>query len=97
MTYLNAHEALPPELVEAIQEYVQGAALYIPKSANARAGWGLANGSRAALDARNESIRELKRLGASLDELAERYALSVDAVRKVLYGPNRGPRGKEGP
>lgn len=31
MKYKNAGEILPPELVEEIQKYVQGAFLYIPK------------------------------------------------------------------
>lgn len=37
--YFNAEEVLPAELLDEIQRYVQGAALYIPKQGQ-RAGWG---------------------------------------------------------
>lgn len=85
MAYLKADDILPPELLRSLQEYVQGAALYIPRSSPDRQGWGQRNGARAMIDARNEAIREAKAEGASLEELADRHSISVDAIRKVLY------------
>jgi Mor family transcriptional regulator len=85
MPYLKGEEALPPELLAEIQKYVQGSLVYIPRRGPERAGWGRRNGAREALDRRDAAIREAASGGTSLDELAERYAISTDAVRKVLY------------
>ena len=91
MPYLKGEESLPPELLAEIQNYVQGAAIYIPRRGSERLGWGRRNGAREALDRRDEAIREASERGVSAGELAEDYALSVDAIRKILCR-SRKPR-----
>jgi Mor family transcriptional regulator len=91
MPYLKAEAVLPPELLLALQEYVQGSLVYVPRPASGRLGWGRKNGARLALDERNEAIRRAKAQGASIDELADLYGLSTDGIRKVLYGPKKSP------
>lgn len=89
MSYLRGDESLPPELLREVQKYVQGAVLYIPRHAEERLGWGRRNGAREALDLRDETIRSARARGSSLEELAEEYGLSIDAIRKVLYRRRR--------
>ncbi|HOX32766.1 MAG TPA: CD3324 family protein [Spirochaetales bacterium] len=90
MPYLKGEEALPPDLLAEIQKYVQGSLVYIPRRGPERLGWGRRNGTREKLDRRDQAIREAAASGASLDELSERYAISTDAVRKVLYRRRAG-------
>jgi hypothetical protein len=90
MPYLKGEEALPPELLAEIQKYVQGALVYIPRRPLERLGWGLKNGAREALDLRDEAIREAAARGVGVDEIAEDYSLSADAIRKIIYKKKRG-------
>lgn len=85
MPYLNADTLLPPHLVAELQKYAAGELLYVPRPPEARRPWGLKNGSRARLEARNTEIRTLKAQGWTIDALADRWCLSPDAIRKVLY------------
>jgi len=85
MPYANAETKLPPELVAELQKYAPGELLYIPRPAGDHAPWGQKNGSRSRFEARNNEIRQLKAQGHTIDALADRYCLSPDAIRKVLY------------
>jgi len=85
MSYLNAEEHLPPELVKEIQKYIQGAQVYIPGVAEKRLSWGEKNGTRKKLELRNGSIRSLREAGWKIDDLADRFHLSSDSIRKILY------------
>ncbi len=91
MPYLKAEDVLPPELLGILQDYVQGALVYVPRKADCRLGWGRKNGTREALDLRNERIRRERDAGRSVEELADDYSLSTDGIRKILYaGRKRG-------
>ena len=85
MSYLKAEDHLPDELIREIQKYIQGAQIYIPGDRNQRLNWGERNGTRERLKKRNQEIKKLKRSGLSLDDLADRYHLSTDSIRKILY------------
>ncbi|MDO3411473.1 CD3324 family protein [Saccharibacillus sp. CPCC 101409] len=84
-TYRNAAECLPSELLRELQRYAGGETLYIPASANGKRGWGERSGLRAELKARNAEIQSLHRAGARIDDLADRYALSVERIRRICY------------
>ena len=45
MGYKKAEEILPAELIEILQEYVDGDIIYIPKK-KTRAGWGTISGTK---------------------------------------------------
>ena len=83
MSYKNASDLLPPQLISELQKYAQGTLIYIPRT-DARP-WGSKSGIRALLSERNAQIRSLKTEGWSIDELAEHFNLSPDAIRKILY------------
>jgi Mor family transcriptional regulator len=90
MPYTNAENLLPPSLLVEVQKYVQGEQIYIPRSGDTRLGWGMKNGTRTMLERRNNEIREMKRRGFSIDELADRFHLSHDSIRKILYSKKTG-------
>ena len=86
MSYLNADELLPPELLREIQVYIQGSLVYIPCQDEKRLGWGARSGARDTFDRRNAAIREAKSQGKRIDDLADEYGLSPGGIRKILYG-----------
>lgn len=92
MSYTNAEEVLPPELLNEVQKYVQGEQIYIPRPGDVRLGWGVKNGTRRMLEKRNLEIRQLKRSGFTILELADRYNLSPDSIRKILYSKRSQPK-----
>lgn len=85
MKYINANEILPKPLIKELQNYVQGGYIYVPIKTDERKNWGEQSGYRLELDRRNEKIRQEYKNGISLDILAERYYLSVSAIRKIVY------------
>ena len=82
MKYINAKKILPEALVHELQRYVDGGYIYVP-SVKAKA-WGEVSGYRAELAVRNAAIARDYRAGASVAVLAERYALSESAIRKII-------------
>ena len=85
MKYINANEILPKQLIKELQNYVQGGYVYVPIKTDERKNWGEQSGYRLELDRRSEKIRQEYKNGVSLDILADRYYLSVSAVRKIIY------------
>ncbi len=85
MKYENAKDVLPPELIAQIQKYAAGKLLYIPRKEEPKA-WGSLSGSRQKLLKRNQRIYNEYRSGKGVGELAEEYFLSVDSIKKIIYG-----------
>lgn len=85
MKYINANEILPKPLIKELQNYVQGGYVYVPIKTDERKNWGEQSGYRLELDRRNEKIRQEYKNGVSLDILADRYYLSVSAIKKIIY------------
>ena len=56
MGYIRAEEVLPAEVIELIQQYVDGANIYVPKKSNNYVGWGQANHTKEKIQARNHDI-----------------------------------------
>ena len=82
MKYINAKTILPEHLLKELQEYVQGCYLYVPAVQSKQ--WGEVSGYRRELAERNEKICSDQKAGDSVDALAEKYALSESAVRKII-------------
>ena len=85
MKYVNAQNILPEEVLKLLQEYAEGELIYIPKRPQSYKQWGEISGGRKELLKRNEKICSAFRGGASLRELAEKYCLSEDAIKKIVY------------
>lgn len=85
MKYINAKEILPDNLIKELQEYVQAGYVYVPAKNEQHKSWGELSGYRKELSKRNSIIISEYRNGASIEELADRYYLSIYAIRKIIY------------
>ncbi len=82
MKYKNAVKILPLEMIEQLQEYVQGEYIYIPiKDREVHT-----NITEYALEIqkRDEHIYTNHLLGIGNIELAEKYALSESSIRRII-------------
>lgn len=84
MKYKNAAEILPQELLKALQQYASGELIYVPSN-ESRKKWGEGSGAREFYATRNEEIRQHYFNGTDVEALAEKYALSVDTIRKIVF------------
>lgn len=89
MKYKNAKDILPDCLLRELQEYVAGGLIYVPQNGEKRA-WGERSGARQYYKQRNGEIREAYRAGVSISDLAEKYALTEEAIRKILHIADAG-------
>lgn len=85
MKYINANEILPDTLVKELQKYIQAGYLYIPADGDQHKSWGELSGYRDELAKRNTVIIAEHQKGVPIEELAERYFLSIYAIRKIIY------------
>lgn len=85
MKYVNAKLFLPKELVEELQGYIQGGYLYVPAKDGQHRNWGEVSGYKDELRQRNTEIIREYGSGSSVECLAEKYHLSVHAIRKIIY------------
>lgn len=84
MSYKKAAHILPRELLEQVQEYVDGEYLYIPRVAENKKDWGSATATRQELQARNQEIYAAYLAGASAEQLAETFFLSPKSIQRIL-------------
>ena len=77
MSYRKAEEILPRELIEVIQQYVDGENIYIPRKLEHRKGWGERTQARQELDARNSAICREHREGASVMTSQKLYMIFI--------------------
>ncbi len=89
MDYTNASHVLPEELIRAIQQYVDGGLVYIPRRADNRLRWGSNSGSREALSRRNQIMNQDYHKGQTITDLADKYHLSEDSVRRIIATGSR--------
>ena len=85
MKYVNAKILLPDILVEELQGYIQGGYIYIPAIQEQRKCWGELSGYRKELQQRNSRIMDEYQNGASINDLADKYCLSIHTIRKIVY------------
>lgn len=85
MKYINAKTLLPDSLVKEIQKYIQGGYIYVPIIREQQRLWGELSGYRQELQQRNKAIVEAYYNGISIESLADRYSLSIFAIRKIIY------------
>ena len=85
MKCLKAVNILPKDLLSAVQKYVQGGLLYIPKTKESRKKWGENTGYRSYVEERNNAMRMKFLTSDSIDNLAAEYNLAVETVKKIVY------------
>lgn len=84
MSYKKAEEILPKELLEQVQEYVDGQNLYIPRKSGHKKAWGCGTTYRDELHQRNRRIRDEHRAGLTARQLAKKYHLSEKSISRIL-------------
>ena len=81
MSYINANDILPKELINEIQKYVQGVNLYIPKIFDKK---NTDSEYKKELLDRNMEIYKMFQSGNKVSELAKMYYLSDKSIYRIL-------------
>ncbi|NFO11078.1 hypothetical protein FDB29_08175 [Clostridium botulinum] len=76
MKYAKAQDVLPEEIVEVIQEYVDGKYLYVPRKNENHKVWGEKSGIKSSLKLRNNEIYKKYLNGTTINKLTQEYHLS---------------------
>ena len=84
MGYRNAQEIFPENLLKQIQRYVAGETIYIP-ARDERKAWGETSGYQRYIRERNEEIRASFAVGDTIEGLMDRYSLSYDSIKRIVY------------
>jgi Mor family transcriptional regulator len=84
MKYVKAQQVLPDEIVRILQEYVDGAYLYIPRKIENHTAWGEKSGIKDSLKVRNTEIYKKHLAGVTVNKLAQEYYLSEKSIRRIL-------------
>lgn len=84
MGYRKAEEILPAELIERIQQYVDGQNIYIPKRTDNRLEWGARTKIRQELAVRNHQIYADYQDGMRISELTDKYCLSEKSIQRII-------------
>ena len=90
MGYTNATEVLPKTVLEAVQKYVDGQCVYIPRRDGRRKAWGERTQTRANIKARNREIHARHARGMGVRELAEQFYLSPKTIARILSARTAG-------
>lgn len=84
MGYRKADQILPIEIIELIQNYVDGECIYIPRKENSRRDWGEGTRIRQEIKERNQKIYKDFKKGIKTGELAQRYYLSEKSIQRIV-------------
>lgn len=84
MSYVNASDILPEDLITEIQKYLDGQLLYIPRKEKVFS-WGEKCGSKEKLIRRNQQIFENHKNGKAVQELSQEYCLSEKRIQGIIY------------
>jgi Mor family transcriptional regulator len=84
MGYIKAEEILPIEVIELIQQYVDGTNIYIPRKENNRVEWGHNNQAKEKINQRNQRIYCQYLNGSKVDELSRKFYLSDKSIWRII-------------
>ncbi|WP_066714060.1 CD3324 family protein [Clostridium sp. Marseille-P299] len=84
MSYVKAADILPDEIIELIQSYVDGECIYIPRKAERKKAWGENTKSKEMIIIRNTEIFQAYMEGVSVQELSEKYYLSIKSIKGII-------------
>lgn len=90
MSYKNATDVLPHNVLRAVQQYIDGVYIYIPRKEGRKQSWGANTQTREALRARNKEILSRRLAGCPVAELAEQYFLSEKTIYKITSAGKLG-------
>ncbi len=84
MSYKNAENILPRELLEKVQQYANGECLYIPRKEDTKLNWGTLTATKRILEERNQAIFQDYQNGLTTSQLAGKYHLSVKSIQRIV-------------
>lgn len=84
MKYEKAQNILPHDIVELIQQYVDGSYLYIPRKSNNKKAWGEHSGIKNSLKKRNKMIFNRYKQGLTVKELSMQFYLTEYSIRRII-------------
>ncbi len=84
MSYKSATHVLPGALLAVIQNYIDGAYIYIPRKQENKKSWGEVKNSKQRIRHRNKLILSQYQDGLSVIEIAEKNFLSPKTIYKIL-------------
>lgn len=84
MSYKKVSDILPAELINIIQEYVEGEYIYIPKKDCNKKAWGYETKSKEKVYQRNLKIYQKYNSGMSIKEISKEYYLSPKWIYKII-------------
>lgn len=84
MGYIRAEEILPAEVIELIQNYVDGTNIYIPRKQENRQEWGAKTLYKREIQSRNQLIYRDYLSGRRIKELADAYFLSEKSIQRII-------------
>ncbi|MCI1478974.1 MAG: hypothetical protein LKH93_16315 [Clostridium beijerinckii] len=84
MSYIKATEILPKELLNLIQNYIDGEYLYIPRRECNKKSWGESTKSRTEIAIRNANIFKDYKSGICIKVLTSKYYLSEKSIQRII-------------
>ena len=84
MKYEKAQNILPKDIIELIQQYLDGGYIYIPRKNDSKKSWGENSGIKNSLKKRNKEIFSRYSQGASIKELTEQFYLTEHSIRRII-------------
>ncbi|MTI71712.1 MAG: hypothetical protein FH751_15805 [Firmicutes bacterium] len=84
MSYINAQNVLPKQVIKIIQKYIDGEFLYIPRKNENKKSWGEKSGTKEYYKKRNKEIFNKYISGITIMELTQKYYLSQKSIRRII-------------
>jgi len=84
VSYQKAENILPKEVLELIQNYIDGEYLYIPRKIDKKKTWGETTKIKQELSKRNAEIYKAYLTGKSIHILADLYFLSTKSIQRIV-------------
>lgn len=89
MSYVKAENILPQEIIDLIQNYIDGEYIYIPRKNTNRKAWGESTNTRKEIKERNNNIYTKYLNGVDVETLAEEYYLSKKSIQRIILQEKR--------
>jgi Mor family transcriptional regulator len=84
VSYVKAVDVLPDEILELIQNYIDGEYIYIPRKEDNKKSWGENTDYRKEIEKRNSMIYKEYKTGVKIKILAEKYFLSEKSIQRIV-------------
>ena len=84
MGYIRAEDILPKDVLELVQQHVDGQTIYIPRKSDCHKSWGAGTETKKDLMIRNKRMYEEYQSGATITQLSGRYFLTEKSVQRII-------------